>query len=61
MRLAAWSLMIIAAVVQQHAAGQDWEKDIEFGVLGGMEWNVFHSPETYVDNNGVLFPSDSIV
>jgi hypothetical protein len=53
--------MIIAAVVQQHAAGQDWEKDIEFGVLGGMEWNVFHSPETYVDNNGVLFPSDSIV
>ena len=61
MRLAAWSLMIIAAVVQQHAAGQDWEKDIEFGVLGGMEWNVFHSPESYVDNNGVLFPSDSIV
>lgn len=46
---------------QQRAIAQSWERDIEFGVLGGREWNVFHSPTSYVDNNGVLFPSDSIV
>ena len=43
------------------ALGQTWDRDIEIGALGGVEWNVFHSPETYVTNDGTVFPTDSIV
>lgn len=45
----------------QHATGQTWDHDLELGFRSGLEWNVFHSPEVYIDNAGVLFPADSIV
>lgn len=43
------------------ASGQTWERDLEFGFRSGLEWNVFHSPEVYIDNAGNVFPADSIV
>lgn len=61
LRLIAGLMAVVTVAGGQQADAQTWEKDIEFGVLGGREWNVFHSPESYVDNNGVLFPADSIV
>lgn len=42
-------------------AQEDWDWSGHLTVAAGQEWNVFHSPETYVDNVGLAWLRDSLV
>jgi hypothetical protein len=55
-----WLALSLGGLAQQ-ALGQTWDYDLELGFRSGLEWNVFHSPEVYIDNAGNIFLADSIV
>lgn len=56
--VAAW--MCLGAMVQPLCA-QSWKVRGEVSLAGGREWNVYHSPETYLANGDSAWVRDSLV